>query len=130
MSDLQVPPPPVDARSASAGVKAEKARAKAMRPSAGATTPVRSTGEKLMLSGAAGLVIGAFLPWASAGPFDVAGTDGDGVLTLLLGLIIGALTWTRKAPRLVAVLIGLALFIGLYDLVDVGRVAGGDEKLF
>lgn len=104
--------------------------AAAPAPAPGVTTPVRSSGEKLVLGGTAGLVIGAFLPWATVGPFDVAGTDGDGVLTLLLGLIVAALAWTRKAPRLVIALIGLAVLIGLYDLVDVGRVAGSDEEFF
>lgn len=107
-----------------------QAQAATSPPPPPSATPVRTTGEKLVLGGAVGLVIGAFLPWATVGPFDVAGTDGDGVLTLLIGLVVAALAWSRKAPRLIIALIVLAVVIGLYDLVDVGRVAGGDEELF
>ncbi len=93
-------------------------------------TPARTPGEKLVIGGSVGLVVGAFLPWATVGPFDIAGTDGDGVLTLIIGALVAALAWTRKAPRAVIVLVGIAVLIGVYDLVDVGRVAGGDEELF
>ena len=43
------------------------------------------------LAGAVGLAVGSLLPWASVtslfGQIDVAGTDGDGKYTLVLGLV-------------------------------------------
>jgi hypothetical protein len=90
----------------------------------------RTGGEKLLLGGCAGMVVGAFLPWATVGPFDIAGTDGDGVLTLFLAVVVGALAWVRKAPRFALVLLGLAVLIAIYDLADISEVAGAEQGLF
>ena len=38
------------------------------------------------LVGFVGVILGAFLPWSRVLIFSVSGTDGDGVITLLLGV--------------------------------------------
>lgn len=37
------------------------------------------------------LILGSFLPWAQAGIFSLSGTSGDGVLTLMAGVVVGLL---------------------------------------
>lgn len=81
------------------------------------------------LVAAAVVVIAAFMPWATVEFFvtiNVNGTEADGVLTLLLGLAAGVLVgvWKRPTVIIAAVLFGLAAIIALFDLVNVGRVAG------
>ena len=49
----------------------------------------------MMAAGAGLAVASAFLPWATFGPFSVAGTNGDGQITLVLGVVLGALTFGR-----------------------------------
>lgn len=76
------------------------------------------------------VVIGSFLPWATVdtwiGTFSATGTDGDGVITLLLGLAAGALIalWKRPLVIIAAVAAGLAALVALVDLVDLGRAIG------
>jgi hypothetical protein len=53
------------------------------------------TGFHILLGAGALLVVGALLPWATViapfvGTISAAGTDGDGVITLVLGLLVGA----------------------------------------
>ncbi len=82
------------------------------------------------------MVIGALLPWATVsaafvGTINKAGTDGDGVITLLFGLAIAGMGWpllTRGrlplwAAITVLVLGVLATLICLYDIVDVSSKA-------
>jgi hypothetical protein len=85
----------------------------------------------LIVGGAAGAFIGAFLPWATVGAFSVAGTDGDGVLTLILGIAVGALgvsgIRTAKKGLLIGSLIRAALIaiIATIDIADINSVADG-----
>jgi hypothetical protein len=88
-----------------------------------------------MLVAAAGLIVGAFLPWVTAGIFSVAGTDGDGVFTLVIGGIVGVLGFLKRpnGTRLIngisAVLFALALLIAFNIVVNIddgiGTVGGG-----
>jgi len=77
------------------------------------------------------MVIGAFLPWATAGPYSSAGTDGDGIITLLLGLLAGALVGAgilkRNTGLLVASLLAavVVLLIGVYDMANIGSQTDG-----
>ena len=81
----------------------------------------------LVLGGAAALLLGALLPWveAEAGVFSVTknGTEGDGVLTLILALVIAGVFGLVKAGRgtaLTSLLLGaLAGIIGVVDIADV-----------
>jgi hypothetical protein len=68
------------------------------------------------------IVAGAFMPWSELGAFKENGVDGNGVVTLVLGIagLIGTVMGRR--PR--AVLISsssalLALLLGLLDYADV-----------
>jgi len=91
------------------------------------TTPV----QLFVLGGAVALAVGSFLPWvkASAGIFSVTtnGTDGDGVLTLILAVLVVALFLLVKPRRVAAivttVLAVVAAGIALYDTVNVSNKA-------
>jgi hypothetical protein len=97
----------------------------------------------LLALGVAGLfsVFGAILPWAEA-PFGVskAGVEGDGAVTLVLGLIIGAIAivrWIRPSSRLWkwtsvvggGLLSGLILTVAVVDIADVESIADDAEGL-
>ena len=85
----------------------------------------------MLLGCGALLAIGSFLPWvkASAGivSFTKNGTEGDGVLTLILAGLIALLFVVIKNPRSAArwvITLGvLAAVISLYDLADVSNKA-------
>lgn len=77
------------------------------------------------------VIVAAFLPWATLGPFTKNGTEGDGVLTLVLGLIAGALClWAvrsgsaraHRAAGLGAVIAGG--FCSLIAVVDLNNFDG------
>jgi hypothetical protein len=78
--------------------------------------------------GAAAIAFGALMPWAS-GPFGItaSGTSGDGVGTLICGLIIAGVAF--RFPRLWAVIIALlaalvAAAAGIYDTVHISTADG------
>jgi len=87
-----------------------------------------------MLVGAAAVMVGSFLPWATVsfflGTTNVAGTDGDGVLTLFIGAVLAFVAFRAINPgigrgaSILAVIAALILFgIALYDFIDIRRVA-------
>jgi hypothetical protein len=98
---------------------------------------VRVTGSTVMaaapsIAAAVGLIIGGPMPWARFESefldLSVAGTDGDGTLTLLIGVGVAALTITwlfvaRTAKIVLAICAGgasgLAGLIALVDLADI-----------
>lgn len=56
------------------------------------------------------MIVGSFLPWAEAGLFSVAGISGDGVFTLIGGVLVTVVTLAKRrgvAPGLLVTLIGL-----------------------
>ncbi len=69
------------------------------------------------------IFVGALLPWAKLGIFEKNGTEGDGVITLILALIGAglALIWTRSRwLAIVGVLVAaIVVFVGIYDMADV-----------
>jgi hypothetical protein len=73
------------------------------------------------------MVIGAIGPWATAfGVLSVAGTDGDGVLVLFAGLIVGAMVLLRYLRRsrswtLVVALLA-AVAAALTSIVDMANI--------
>ena len=88
----------------------------------------------VVLSGAGGLLLGSFLPWASVttafGRIDVEGTRGDGVITLVLAIAIGVMGVflvrgsTHRALLIVSlVAASLALLVCLIDIGNVSSVA-------
>lgn len=88
-----------------------------------------------VIVGFASLVaIGALLPWASVGAFNVSGTSGDGVITLPLALLMAALgivrgvgtkaTFWQIGVPVVGILTGfLVTLIGVYDSVNISETA-------
>ncbi len=71
-----------------------------------------------------GVAVGSFLPWATILVFSKAGTDGDGVITLVLAGIGGLLILLSRstAASLFAALAALsAAAVGFYDTVDVSN---------
>lgn len=78
------------------------------------------------LSAAGAVAVGSLLPWIEVtaplvGQVSVAGTEGDGVLTLLVGGAAGAVTLARrKAGDILAALAFLVvLLIGVYDMTTI-----------
>ena len=68
--------------------------APAQRSAGGGQTTIRSFGGITILGGIL-LAFGSLLPWRTAtfplgGSISTAGTEGDGVITLILGLVVGA----------------------------------------
>lgn len=100
---------------------------------AGTSSARHPSGIVLLVSGIV-VAIAALLPWATASSFGVSitknGTEGDGVLTLLLGIGIAVLGWMGGASRgralSIGALVGAALvaLIAIYDTADIARVAG------
>jgi len=70
-----------------------------------------------------GVIVGSIGPWVSSPLIDRAGTDGDGVITLLLGCIAGVLLLVRGPGSRwlwMAAALGVICFaVGFYDLVTV-----------
>lgn len=75
-----------------------------------------------LLIAAAAVIVGSIMPWATVrtvfGSVDVAGTDGDGVLTLIGGAAAGVAALLRRHV-LGAIAFGLVGAIALYDVVNV-----------
>jgi hypothetical protein len=89
-----------------------------------------------MLVGGCLVLLGSFLPWATVttvfGTVNVAGTNGDGTITLGLGLVIvllSILELTTSGVRTVKLAVGfiagiLAAAIGVLDVANVNdRIA-------
>jgi hypothetical protein len=76
------------------------------------------------------VVVGSFGPWAKTPFHTVSGFDWDGSITLIFGVIAGALAvilmlqpWRRGwVLGLLMATFGLAALVGLTDWMDVGRV--------
>jgi hypothetical protein len=82
--------------------------------------------------GAAVLVcMGSLGPWATISFLTVNGTDGDGVITLILGLIAGTMALLQAAgrgiwaPIVAAVCFSLSALTGIIDWADLERTFEG-----
>jgi hypothetical protein len=85
-----------------------------------------------VLGSAAAMIVSAFAPWAKFLGFTVQGTDGNGGVTLILAAAIGGgvFLWkrtTRRAGIWVLIAGALGVFIALYNLNDVNRLADVGE---
>jgi hypothetical protein len=82
------------------------------------------------------VVIGAFLPWVKLGLLSASGTDGDGVITLILGLVAGALVLSsaKKGSGLIgcAILAIGAVIAGVaaYDFTNVSDAIKQSNNVF
>ena len=63
--------------------------------------------------GGALMALGAFLPWVQQGLFSLAGTSGDGIFTLVGGVIVVGLALTKRSGRVPGVIILLAGGVGV-----------------
>jgi hypothetical protein len=92
----------------------------------------------LLLGGTAVVAVGSLLPWATvnAGFVTVskAGTDGDGVITLLFALVVGALALAKWKAGLTRGIVITSLVLGLlilaiaaYDTVDIASAVEETE---
>lgn len=96
-------------------------------PAIGATSWV-------VIGGIGAALVGSFLPWATAGPFTVSGTDGDGSLTLIASLIAGGCyayhlqdRASRKGVRIAAlVLMAITALIYVIDFADISSMVDND----
>jgi hypothetical protein len=95
------------------------------------SSPARSAG--WLMAAAGGLIaIAAMMPWASFGPFTVAGTSGDGGITLVLGLLAAAGGVSRglaqrPSGRQLAIAVTdlvLGCVVTLIGIADAGDVSG------
>lgn len=81
----------------------------------GETKPIQKAGEikggmtdqtRYFLIGAGVLMaIGSFMPWGQAGIFTVSGTQGDGVITLIAGVVIAIIGIAKRASALSGILV-------------------------
>jgi hypothetical protein len=76
-----------------------------------------------------GVAAGSFMPWVRAGLLSVAGTDGDGVITLALAGIGFTLVLIR-IPVLAVLAAVAAAGIGINAAVNVSDAASGNTGLF
>jgi peptidoglycan/LPS O-acetylase OafA/YrhL len=67
------------------------------------------------------IAVGSFLPWAESGIFSVAGTRGDGIITLIGGVIVALVGIANResigAGVGVVVIAGLSLWIA-FSVID------------
>ncbi|HEX5370106.1 MAG TPA: hypothetical protein VFY10_11880, partial [Dehalococcoidia bacterium] len=85
------------------------------------------------LLGFVGIIAGSFMPWAEVGIVHANGTDGDGVITLILGLIGAVAIIAASGSSLLAcacILVGLAsVGIALYDISNVSNATNQVDLL-
>lgn len=78
-------------------------------------------------------ILGAVLPWATVGNLSFRGTEGGGLLNLILvgiGLVMLLAARRRAWPVVLNVILaGLAGLIVLVNLSDVGRLASGFDAV-
>jgi hypothetical protein len=71
----------------------------------------------------AGAVVGSLGPWVTLGVFSKAGTDGDGILTLIAALVGAILVLSNRGKRTTRIGVGLLglviVAVGIYDIADV-----------
>jgi Protein of unknown function (DUF2510) len=105
--------------------------ASTMPPAASPQRPSSTAVKCLIFGGAVVLAVGSLLPWvkASAGIFSVTknGTDGDGVITIVIAGLVALLYLVikqRPATEWVALSLGgVAAAVAIYDIVDVSNRA-------
>ena len=91
-----------------------------------------------LIAGASALlvVLGAFMPWVKLGFLSANGTDGDGVITLLLGVVAGVLVLVaaQSQGRLVSFGIGGAgvviVAVAAYDIITINDALNDSDNIF
>ena len=89
----------------------------------------------VVLLGAVLMAVGSIGPWITAfgGLLSVAGTNGDGKITLVCALIVAAATISASAGHSLGVLAMIAAVVGLgvgvYDLSHLANITGQADGL-
>jgi hypothetical protein len=82
-----------------------------------------STARTVALLAAVAVIVGAIGPWQTTFIVDRAGTDGDGLITLVLGVAAGLLVFVKPPGSrwlMVAGLLGaVCAVVGIADLINV-----------
>ena len=128
--DLDVVQPPVGAIPSTVPTDVVVPPMPPVRDSASsAATNVKSIGPILGLIGGGLVLLGSFMPWASImsgfGNISVAGTEGDGKITLFLGIglvILGVVSLT-SGRRLVVLQVLVSLAAGAVAGIDMGNMS-------
>lgn len=81
----------------------------------------------IFLASVALLFIGSFLPWASFGMFTVSGTEGDGVITIILAIVALVVYFALKNKptivKITTIAIGaLSLIIAIMSFSGLGEL--------
>jgi hypothetical protein len=93
---------------------------------------MKVNGRLIAIAGAILVIIGSLLPWATVdtpfGSVSKNGTEGDGVISLILGvfIILGALFRFNRPgnrPWIAFVFAVLALALGIFEYVDISSDA-------
>lgn len=88
-----------------------------------------ATGEKIAIGGAVVTIIGAFLPWVSAGFVSATGIDGDGIFTLLFGIaVLGIVLWREwgRADKIATGVLGVLTVVIVANVyTNLGSTAAG-----
>lgn len=88
-------------------------------PSIGATGPTQRWGHVVSVLGSLGIIIGSLGPWATSALESVPGTEVDGQVTLIGGVIALILVGSRRLIALAVVIAILTVIIGISDISDV-----------
>ncbi|WP_436935420.1 hypothetical protein [Halovenus marina] len=83
-----------------------------------------TTGQKVAAGAGIVTAIGAVLPWVDAGIVTVSGLDGDGVLTIIFGLVVLGLVLVREWGT---VEMAATVVLGLMTTLIAGNVYGNLE---
>ncbi len=102
-----------------------------------APPPVRYpsvVGVWMMAAGSIGVIIGSFMPWVRLGPVSISGIEGDGKITVVIGLLMAVLgvvarTSSSRLPRLFVM--GGAVLAVAVAVTDANRLIEGglDRRL-
>lgn len=90
------------------------------------TIPVRAREEWIGLAGAVAMFVGSFMTWVSAGPFSVAGTEGDGWITVALAFGAGFLIWKAAYPGAITCALIAGAVVG-WKILDISTA---EESFF
>jgi len=88
---------------------------------------------KVALAGGALTAVGSVLPWASTLGQSMSGLDGDGVITLFLGVIVAAVVlfadWNKLAKGGAAALGGISTIIAFNAYSNLANAGGLGSSL-
>src|SRR5690606_12944525 len=83
---------------------------------------VRTSADWAAFGCSVAVVAGSFMPWVDAGFISAAGTEGDGMLTLVLGAIAVFTSLVRKSIGTI-VAMALVVLIAGYDVANISTMA-------